>query len=224
MFGFFREFFSDREPEQIVFLRRQVHALSAEKTRLVDELLSISRRIEKYRNDLLESQAEVVRLSIDVAGHRRAMKEREEAFNRLQDECAGLKKQNEALSFKLSSAQDATSIFADRYKISAAELRQLQVADMVIHEAGEDGRNKREVSAQVRDHDASDPLQALNDGNDFKQTAGKFRQLRQNFVTLQLALTAMFDAMERHADKRPMTREGIRGYRQDASAQIGRRI
>ncbi len=131
---------------------------------------------------------------------------------------------NRSINYSLQSATDAIQIFANRYKISAAELRQLHVADMVIHEAGEDGRNKREVEAVFRNTDDSDPLTALNDGNDFKQTAGKFRQLRQHFVTLQLALTSMFDALEKHASEKPLTKEQVATYRLGASSMIRRKI
>lgn len=125
-------------------------------------------------------------------------------------------------TFKLASAQDAIKIFTDRYKISAAELRQLQVADMVMPVEGAQGFDKPTASFAPFEHE--DPLVMLNAGNDFKQTSGKFRQLRQNFVTLQLAITNLFDGLESAARKHPVTREQIRSARDAMSGTIGRKI
>lgn len=125
-------------------------------------------------------------------------------------------------TFKLNSATDAIKIFAERYNISAAELRQLQVADTLTPDEGNQGFEK--PSAAFAPFEATDPLILLNAGNDFKQTSGKFRQLRQNFVTLQLALTKMFDGLERQAKKNPVTIDQLRDVRQQASDAIGRKI
>lgn len=125
-------------------------------------------------------------------------------------------------TFKLNSATDAIRIFADRYKISLAELRQLQVADMIMPVEGAQGFEK--PSAAFAPFEAVDPLILLNAGNDFKQTAGKFRQLRQSFVTMQLAITNLFDGLETQAKKAAVTRDQIRSARDAVSGKIGRKI
>lgn len=124
-------------------------------------------------------------------------------------------------TFKLESAQDALRIFAERYRISAEELRQLQVADLVKADPANQGHEKATANFDV---DVSDPLTLLNAGNDFKQTAGKFRQLRQSFVTLQLAITAIFDGLERAAKQKPVTFAQIRDARIEVSGKIGRKV
>lgn len=124
-------------------------------------------------------------------------------------------------SFKLESAQDALRIFAERYRISPEELRQLQVADLVKADPANQGHEKATANFDV---DVSDPLTLLNASNDFKQTAGKFRQLRQNFVTLQLAITAIFDGLERAAKQKPVTFAQIRDARIEVSGKIGRKV
>lgn len=139
-----------------------------------------------------------------------------------ENEAKFAKEQLQAATFKLDSATEAIKIFADRYKISASELRQLQVADLLPAEEGKQGFEK--ATAQFEPFDAGDALVLLNAGNDFKQTSGKFRQLRQNFVTLQLALTKMFDGLERQAKKKPVTVDQIRDVRKQASEAIGRKI
>lgn len=125
-------------------------------------------------------------------------------------------------TFKLNSAIEAIKIFADRYKISATELRQLQVADLLP--AQEDNQGFERATASFAPFESGDALTLLNAGNDFKQTSGKFRQLRQNFVTLQLALTKMFDGLERQAKKKPVTISQLRDVRQQASDAIGRKV
>lgn len=125
-------------------------------------------------------------------------------------------------TFKLNSATDAIRIFSDRHNISPAELRQLQVADMITPVDGAQGFEK--PSASFAPFEATDPLNLLNAGNDFKQTAGKFRQLRQSFVTMQLAITNLFDGLEMQAKKAAVTRDQIRSARDAVSGKIGRKI
>lgn len=137
-------------------------------------------------------------------------------------ENAKLRESNRLISYKLDSATSAISIFAERYKISAAELRQLHVADMAVADPKKQGQDKaKPIFAPFL---ADDPLVALNAGNDFRQTAGKFRQLRQAFQSMQLALTQMFDGMEKEARKAPVTKDRIAEYRATAANLIGRKI
>lgn len=127
-----------------------------------------------------------------------------------------------ASNFKLNSATDAIKIFAERYKISPDELRQLQVAALIAPDADRQGFEK--PTSDFSPFDNTDPLVMLNAGNDFKQTAGKFRQLRQSFVTLQLAITGLFDGLEMQAKKAAVTRDQIRSARDAVSGKIGRKI
>lgn len=137
-------------------------------------------------------------------------------------ENAKLRESNRLITYKLDSASAALKIFAERYKISAAELRQLHVADMAIADPDKQGQDKaKPIFAPFL---ADDPLVVLNAGNDFKQTAGKFRQLRTAFQSLQLAITEMFDGMERDAKKEPLSKDRVRAYRETASGLIGRRV
>lgn len=174
--------------------------------------------LEAYENLVGELAAEKTRGDLLRDGLDRCIQARLD----VEFELSKVKDQHKLLDHRLESSREAIRIFADRYKISPAELRQLQVADMIPADPDKQGFER--PTASFAPFEVTDPLVALNAGNDFKQTAGKFRQLRQHFQSLQMALTLMFDAMEKQARRKHLSAAEIKDYRAKASDMCGRKI
>lgn len=124
-------------------------------------------------------------------------------------------------NLKIASMIDAIKIFASRYKISAAELNQLGVGNLIPAEPTKQGYEKASISFEC---DNSDPLEALNDGNKIQQTNGKFRELRKNFIEHQRQVTLTFDSLQQKAKRKPVTENDISEARQAASHFLMRKV
>ena len=208
------------DSQEIRELEEKLSRYEAEAEHWWDEVCAADWTNEKLRREAKEARirhvAEIKRLTAKYDEMASASLSASVEMQNAEREIERLQKQVKAEQFRADSAQDAIAILTERYGISAHELRQLQVADM----KKKDGANNGEVEA-LFDHDLTDPLAALNAGNDFKQTAGKFRQLRKAFVSYQIGVTSIFDRLEKLPD---VSKGDIQEARDAVSSTLRRKV